>query len=65
MIDHQPPRPQSLDSLLASLRCTVHRMEQSENPSAVAFIKQLLLERIGELEAEATRQSPDDSESRP
>ena len=51
-----PQRPQSPspeNHLIASLRSTVHRLEQSENPGAVAFLKELLIERIAALEKEA------------
>jgi hypothetical protein len=52
MLDHLNPEL-SLDNLPASLRSTVQRMEQSENPAVFLFIKNILLERIAELEIEA------------
>ena len=57
MIDHRTSQPLSPDKVLASLRGTVHRLGQSENPESVLFIKHVLLNRIADLEAE-TRQEP-------
>jgi hypothetical protein len=61
MFDHRASRPLSPDDLLASLRSTVRRLEQSENPESVLFIKHVLLNRISDLEAEAKQQPPTDS----
>jgi len=59
MILFAQPSAASTEYLLASLRSTVHRLEQSENPVAVVFIKELLSERIAELEKQAAEsQSP-------
>jgi hypothetical protein len=52
MIVTQRPTTPSTEELIASLRGTVQRLDQSENPAAVAFIKELLKERITELEAQ-------------
>jgi hypothetical protein len=58
MIEHRAPQqPLSPYNLLASLRSTVERLEQSENPENVVFIKHVLLDRIADLEEE-TRQDP-------
>jgi len=61
MIDHRASQPLSTDSLLASLRSTVQRLDQSENPEKVLFIKHVLLNRIADLEAETKQQPPTDS----
>jgi hypothetical protein len=58
MMDHRTPQPVSTDTLLASLRGTVQRMEQSENPENFALIKQLILDRIADVEAEAEQEPP-------
>jgi hypothetical protein len=52
ILSAQPSAP-STEFLLASLRSTVHRLEQSENPVAVVLIKELLSERIAEIEIQA------------
>jgi hypothetical protein len=61
MVDHRASQPLSPDKLLASLRSTVQRLEQSENPESVFFIKHVLLNRIADLEAEAKQEPPTDS----
>jgi hypothetical protein len=40
----------SSKELISDLRSTVQRLDQSENPGLVAFLKELLVERIAELE---------------
>ena len=50
MIASSETQTLSPKDLIASLRGTVQRLEQSENPVAVVFLKELLLERIAELE---------------
>jgi hypothetical protein len=50
MIDAKRPTTPSTEELIASLRSTVQRLDQSGNPTAVVFIKELLKERITELE---------------
>jgi hypothetical protein len=60
-MDHRASQPPSLDNLLASLRSTVHRLEQSEHPENVLFIKHVLLNRIADLEAESKHEPPTDS----
>jgi hypothetical protein len=61
MMDHRIPQPVSTETLLASLRGTVQRMEHSENPENFVLIKQLILERIADIEAEAEQEPPADS----
>jgi hypothetical protein len=61
MDHHRATQPLSTDSLLASLRSTVQRLEQSENPEKILFIKHVLLNRIADLEAEAKKEPPTDS----
>lgn len=62
MIDRGTSQLLSTDTVLACLRSAVQRMEQSEHPERVVFLKHLLLERISELEAEAKNEPPFDSE---
>jgi hypothetical protein len=61
MFDHRASQPLSPDNLLACLRSTVQRLEQSENPENVLFLKHVLLHRIADLEAEAKQQPPTNS----
>ena len=61
MDNRRASQPLSTDSLLASLRSTVQRLDQSENPESVVFIKHVLLDRIADLEAEAKQEPPADS----
>jgi hypothetical protein len=61
MIDPRRSQAISTDNLLASLRSTVQRLDQSENPESVVFIKHVLLDRIADLEAEAKQDPPADS----
>ncbi len=61
MIDPRASQPLSTNDLLVSLRSTVQRLEQSENPEKVLFIKHVLLNRIADLEAEANQEPPTDS----
>lgn len=61
MISRRISQPLSTDSLLASLRSTVQRMEQSEHPESVVFLKCLLLDRIADLEEEAKKEEPPNS----
>jgi hypothetical protein len=49
-----PPSP---EALLTSLRGTVQRLEQSESPAAVVFLKAFLIERIAVLETETQQKS--------
>jgi hypothetical protein len=51
------PPPPSPEALLTSLRGTVQRLEQSENPAAVIFLKAFLIERIAVLETETQQKS--------
>jgi len=60
-MDHRASQPLSTNDLLASLRSTVQRLEQSENPENILFIKHVLLNRIADLEAEAKQEPPTDS----
>jgi hypothetical protein len=53
----RPPSP-SPEVLLASLRGAVQRLEQSENPVTVLFLKELLVERIAELEKQTDETPP-------
>jgi hypothetical protein len=61
MIDPRASQPLSTNDLLASLRSTVQRLKQAENPEKVLFIKHVLLNRIADLEAEANQEPPTDS----
>ena len=53
MTDRQIPPVLPTATLLAYLRGTVQRLEQSERPAAVAMMKLLLNERIAEIESSA------------
>ncbi len=61
MIDHRTSPFLSPDTVLACLRSTVQRMAQSEHPERVVILKHILLERISELEEEASHEPPFDS----
>ena len=61
MDHHRATQPLSTDGLLTSLRSTVQRLDQSEHPESVLFIKHVLLNRIADLEAEAKQEPPCDS----
>ena len=55
MPDNSKALPPPNSTLLAYLRSTVQRLDQSDRPAAVAFMKLLLLQRIAEIELEAAR----------
>lgn len=58
MTHTQTPGPEDLRDQIATLQCIVQRFAQAEHPSDFAITKQLLLERIGELEEEVRHTQP-------
>ena len=59
---HNPDSTTSRDQV-AILRAIVRRMNQAEDPTAFCIVKQLLLERIAELEAESAQAPPANTRS--
>ena len=55
------PGPENLRDQIAILRGVLQRFAQAEHPADFALIKQLLLERLAELEEEAAHMPPANS----
>ena len=55
MADLQNPDATSSQDQITLLRAIVRKMDQAENPIAFCIVKQLLLERVAELEAESAQ----------
>ncbi|HMG86395.1 MAG TPA: hypothetical protein VK574_11640 [Terracidiphilus sp.] len=52
------PAPDNPPDPLATLRDILQRIAQAEHPAEFAFIKQVLLERIADLEVETAALTP-------